>query len=253
MTLRKILADLGYLALRQGISLPRERDIVTYFERSFLRDILFNLGVNCIIDVGANDGTWASRMRDMGYKGQIVSFEPIISEYEKLKSKLGSDSHWRAYNVALGAKNEVKKFNVIRSNGDATVLSSFLTPSGEYFRDQSNVIERVETIEIRPLDSMIDEIVQSIETPAVFLKIDTQGYDLEVLKGAKQCIQLVVALQSELSVTPIYEESPHYLDALSVFEKLGFSLMNLSVVSRSQTQAILEYDCVMARMDRLKK
>ena len=80
--------------------------------------------------------------------------------------------------------------------------------------------------------------------------MDTQGYDLEVLKGCARWIERVFALQSEISITPLYHEMPHYTQALELYESLGFSLMNLYVVGRAKRGSIIEYDCVMARLDR---
>ncbi|MFO1155450.1 MAG: hypothetical protein U1E43_01125 [Rhodospirillales bacterium] len=90
-----------------------------------------------------------------------------------------------------------------------------------------------------------------IEQPCLFLKVDTQGYDLEVIKGAAGVMQHIVGLQSELSVMPIYKDMPHYTQCLEYYESLGFSLMHLALVNRTRQGNILEYDCLMARVPEL--
>ena len=105
-------------------------------------------------------------------------------------------------------------------------------------------------IEVKRLDSIFSDLVSGIENPRIFLKTDTQGYDIEVVRGIENRIDDIIGLQAELSVTPIYEESPHYTKSLTYFESLGFSLMNLFVVNRGKHDSILEYDCMMARLGR---
>ena len=86
----------------------------------------------------------------------------------------------------------------------------------------------------------------------MFLKVDTQGYDVEVIKGAGERIAEIRGLLSELSVIPIYQNMPHYLDALRFYEELGFRLHSLHVVSRVGNaigDEVVEYDAPMLRPD----
>ena len=114
---------------------------------------------------------------------------------------------------------------------------------------------RVDDVQVKRLDCIIDSLLKSVgNTPRVFLKMDTQGYDLEVMKGASGCINpIVLGLQSEIAVTePVYENMPHYLECLAYYESLGFELMNLFTVTRTaRYRSILEYDCLMARVENL--
>jgi hypothetical protein len=83
----------------------------------------------------------------------------------------------------------------------------------------------------------------------VFLKMDTQGFDLQVFAGAKRSLPKVLALQSEISIQPIYEGVPEYLEALEVYTKAGFVISGLYPVSRDKdTLALIELDCVMRRV-----
>jgi Methyltransferase FkbM domain len=132
----------------------------------------------------------------------------------------------------------------INIDPDYTVASSLLEPSYDWDR-----IER-EEVEVRRLDELFDEIVEPVPDPHVFLKIDTQGYDLEVFGGATGCIDRITCLQSELSVIPhTYEEVPGYLEPLRAYEDAGFELFDLSVVSRGQSGELLELNCIMRRAD----
>ena len=187
----------------------------------------------------------------MGYNGHIFCFEPIRATCDAISRLAGEDPSWRLFNFALGSENTAQPFNVISLPNGCTGLSSFLQPNIE-IKGLTGKAESVkaESVAIKRLDDVLDEVIQDQPAARVFLKMDTQGYDLEVLRGCVKWIDKVSLLQSELSITPIYDNMPHYTQALEHYEALGFSLMNLFVVNRAQHRSILEYDCVMARLDR---
>jgi hypothetical protein len=76
------------------------------------------------------------------------------------------------------------------------------------------------------------------------------GYDLEVFAGAQGCLESIAALQSELSVVPLYKGMPRYLDALATYEQAGFQLFNLSFVARTTEGSLQELNCLMKRMEK---
>ena len=106
---------------------------------------------------------------------------------------------------------------------------------------------RREIVEVKRLDGIQASHLKLLEHARVFLKMDTQGYDLEVFRGAGDFIDRVIGMQSELSIQPLYEGMPHYLKALQVYESRGFELFNLSVVNRIETGGLLEMNCFMRR------
>jgi Methyltransferase FkbM domain len=150
--------------------------------------------------------------------------------------------------------------------GVGTGLSSFLQPKkdviynsiaqawGGAFADllpqEKDLVQRTELIRSKRIDDVLDEVTQDPAAARMFLKMDTQGYDLEVLKGCVRWIDKISLLQSEISVAPLYDDMPHYTQALEHYESLGFSLMDLRVVNRANDGHIVEYDCLMARLDR---
>jgi len=78
--------------------------------------------------------------------------------------------------------------------------------------------------------------------PRVLLKIDTQGWDLEVLTGAKRCAQDIAVMQAELSVKPICEGQPSWTDFITVAKDLGFELAGLYPVNQDTSGAVIELD-----------
>lgn len=213
--------------------------------RFHLRKVLKRLDVNCVLDVGANRGEYAQLLREEGYTGDIISFEPNKETYQYLSEIARKDARWSVHNMALGSEETTQTLNV----ATISCLSSLLAPT-EYAETVfgKEMIAHTQRIEVKRLDSIYRELVKHISDPRVFLKMDTQGYDLEVIKGAAGCLQNVLGLQSEISVRPLYENTPNYLESLAEYHSLGFNLTGLFTVNLdSQTFNIVEYDCVMIR------
>src|SRR3954451_16250806 len=205
-----------------------------YQEFFHLKELLSSLQIDCVIDVGANTGQYASDLRAMGYSGLICSFEPVERTFRSLQEQFRDDRQWKGYRMALGDENGSGTVNVVP---DLTEMSSLLSPKGDWDVEP-------EEIEIRRLDEVLGE---TVEGTRAFLKMDTQGYDLRVFEGAAGCLDSIQGLESELSVKPLYDGMPTYVEALSTYEKSGFDLSHLSVGSRGADGDLLELNCFMRR------
>ena len=198
----------------------RERALEQLLFRTALAKLLKDTSINCVIDVGANLGQYARMLRELGYEGYIVSFEPVPELSEQLKTLSKADSKWLIYECGLGSTNEMKPFHRTRWSS----LSSFLTLN-DYAREQFGTAQEVistETTEIRRLDSILKTIELPITEPRYFLKLDTQGYDLEVFAGLGDEIKKFWGLQAEVYAVPFYEKMPLMGEALRVYESSGF-------------------------------
>ena len=146
--------------------------------------------------------------------------------------------------MALGSQNGEATINVTA----ASVLASLRTPSGDspdWLHPQLQVDSR-QQVRVARLDSVFDEFV-GLGRSRVFLKLDTQGWDLEVLDGAGGCMDRIVAVQTELSVIPIYEGMPGWLEAMGSLSSRGFQPTWMSPVTLDGPVRVLEFDCVMVR------
>jgi FkbM family methyltransferase len=242
VNIKSALVRLGYALLRAGVKSPEMRLVRRFQEQAYLDALLRRLRIDCFIDVGANQGQFSKHLRMMGYKGRILSFEPSPADYRHLSRLARGDSLWNTFDVALGSEDAKKDFNVITLDDGSTDCSSLLTPKSQ---DVQSTIE----VSVRRLDTMLETL--DLGSARIFLKVDAQGYDVEVVKGASGFLDSILGLQSEISVVPIYDDMPHFTTALEYYESLGFSLMNLFVVNRTKHQAVLEYDCLMARVEHL--
>ncbi len=213
----------------------------------YLGAVVFpQLSVDCVLDVGAHYGEFAQRIRDSGYDGRIISFEPIASNFERLEQNASADSRWSVHNIALGRTDEHASMNVMQN----TVFSSLRSPLSvgvEEFGDYGNIVDRQETIEVRSLDGIFAALTTGIAARRVFLKMDTQGWDLDVVAGAATSLESVVALQSEMSIRPLYDDMPDYRTALSIYEQLGFAISSLYPVAWDRALRVVEFDCIMVR------
>ena len=212
----------------------------------YLHYVLFPfLGINCVLDVGAHVGEYGQRLRDAGYRGEIVSFEPVASTFDALARRAARDPHWRVHNIGLSETNDSIDINVAQ----ATQFSSLRQPRHDVteFVNHGNVVAHHESITVRRLDSVFDEVTDRISTPRAFLKMDTQGWDLQVTAGATGVLDRIEGLQSELSILPIYDGMPDYRTSLSAFGALDFEMSTLFPVSRDRHLRLVEFDCVFTR------
>lgn len=212
---------------------------------NYLSRVFERLGVNCVLDVGAHFGEYGRFLRGIGFAGLIISVEPVEASWEKLSRCAGRDGAWIVHHMALGPNEGLGELNLTEGSD----FASFLDPN-DYAREEFPGSSRVighEQVPIRRLDRLFDQCTSGIAEPRVYLKLDTQGYDLEVLKGADGCLDRIVALQSEVSVKPIYQGQPSLTDALARLDRLGFEVGGLYPVTRDREGRVVEFDCVAIR------
>jgi len=243
MKLRNKIADIF------GYEIIRKTKNHNLFE-GHLPELLKKYGINCVFDIGANQGQYGRTLRRLGYRGRIFSFEPVRKSFDLLYGHCKNDPLWEAYDYAIGSEDGIEVINVT-GNSD---LSSFLIPS-RYLKDNFQVgnsadIRKTEKVQIKKLDSIYESMIKTVEKPRVLLKTDTQGYDLEVIKGAQASIKKVSILQSEIACVPLYENMPDYLEVLGEYRKLGFEITGIFPISRDANDLrVIEFDCIFVRKD----
>ena len=245
MQMRQILKDMATsLARRMGYSVIPNWRIETFHAANFVRRLFDFLEIDGVIDVGANTGQFRDFLRkEVRYPGDIVSFEPIPDLVTRLREIARDDPKWVVKGCALGASAGRAEFNVMAS----TVFSSFLNPTHdvvEQFRTQNDVREKM-LVDVRTLDDVIPEFRKERGTNNIFLKLDTQGFDLEVLRGGVKTLGSLRALQFEASVQRIYEGMPRYDEVIRYLEDRGFAISGIFPVDARQFPVLVEFDCYM--------
>ncbi|MGD0973174.1 MAG: FkbM family methyltransferase [Candidatus Korobacteraceae bacterium] len=216
------------------------------FVPGHLMKIFDRLKINCVIDVGANRGDYAATLRHFGYTGRVVSIEPLPDVYAQLRERAAGDPGWDTLNFAVGQKEEVRPLKVYASRP----LSSFLSPVPgiDEIVLESEVTDVI-PVTVKTIDAIFKDLVRGISDPRVFLKLDTQGCDLEVMKGSLASLKQVHGIQSEISVIPLYEGMPDYVQSLDFFYKLGFLPTGFfAVTGHRNTGRVIEFDVVLTRL-----
>ncbi len=242
------LGNTGAQLLLDGSGAADERSLqlaaATFLCTHHVAGLLEHYGVNCVFDVGANAGQYAKRLRGLGYTGRIVSFEPTEDAFAKLRQASDPDPEWWVYPFGLGREDATHSIHV-----DWNTMNSLLPPS-EYGKGRYRRFARTRTeeIELRRLDGVMDKALAGLAEPRPYLKMDTQGYDLEVFAGAGDRAGEFVGMQSEVAALPLYEGSPRMAEAIAVYEESGFEITGMYPVTREATTGrVVEFDCVMMR------
>ncbi|MBK7105837.1 MAG: FkbM family methyltransferase [Ignavibacteriae bacterium] len=178
---------------------------------------LQNMNINTIIDVGANNGEFAQKINKILPEVEIHSFEPLKECIEELKENLVGIKKIKFYNYALGEKDEEKIFY----HNQFAPSSSFLEMKDLHknaFPYTSTVFE--EKVSVKKLDNFINELIKSKE---ILLKIDVQGYELNVLKGGYKFLNEVKIIILEVSFHELYKDQPLFNDIYTYLVEKGFN------------------------------
>jgi FkbM family methyltransferase len=244
------LEDLSFLWTARNLLRKARVEVVPVFPATSLLamhlDLLFSkLEISCVLDVGARCGEYGVFLRHNGYRGDILSFEPVEENFKELSRAAARDPHWHCFNYALGAKDDTTSINVTQR----THFSSFRqpNPTATSLFGEGPEVQRSEEVEIRQLDGVLDALPRKL-SDRTYLKLDTQGWDLEVLKGAQHALSYVAALQTEVSVCPIYEEMPTMEESLSAIRDYGFVPSGFFPVNLDNSRlSLIEFDFVAVR------
>jgi FkbM family methyltransferase len=188
-----------------------------------LRFMLCEHKVNLLLDVGANIGQYAKSVRQAGYRNRIVSFEPLSLAWQQLLNISKQDPLWEiAPRAAIGEIDGEVQINISGNSVSSSILN-MLESHSKAAPDSSYVGS--EKVPLRSLDAMSRDFLQPHSV--TFLKIDTQGYEHQVLAGAKDLISQVVGIQLEMSIVPLYEGQKLFPEMCQYLDELGFSIWSL--------------------------
>jgi FkbM family methyltransferase len=199
-----------------------------------LRSAIAVYGIDLVIDVGANRGQWGASLRQGGYQGGMVSFEPLSEARDALTRVASRQTgvRWKVRREALGDTAEA---GVPMNVAAFDQHSSLLQPSPEVLASYGDTygVARIESLPVARLDAIWDEIAPS--DARVLLKTDAQGYDLRIIRGAGEKLSLVSCVLLEVSLRPAYLGSDNGLrDVFNYLEEHGFRLAGLSPVPGSR-------------------
>src|SRR5581483_1306542 len=207
-----------------------------------LADFLVDRQVDVVLDVGANYGQFGKSLRARGYRGELVSFEPIESVFRDLQKLAQRDGKWQARQLALGSVSGTAVINVSQSSDFSSLLEQ--TPYAQSFDSNALVIRREEISVAR-----LDDLFEPFHNRTVFLKIDTQGYERQVLEGSSEALKQIIGVQMELPIVHLYEDTWSLEDSLSYMRDRGFVLAQVTPVNwlSNDRVSLVEIDAVFRR------
>ena len=237
--------------------MPRTRDLVlrclTRFGLKVSRaanqldakrlDLLERCGTTVILDVGANMGQWSGEVRRQGHRGRIVSFEPVPEAFAVLNAKSDSLRPHHCHPIALGGIDGEARLQVSHD----TVCSSLLDPSVHLTElYPSAAVRQSIPVPVRRLDTLACTVIKPSDR--AYLKIDTQGFELEVLSGATGCMDQIVAVEVEMSLQELYAGQALLPEVWCFLTGHGFQPFWIERgYADSQTKAMLQVDALFVR------
>ena len=194
-------------------------------EYQVVKDALRTSRADAVLDVGANIGQFGDLVLETGFAGDLISFEAIPSVHQRL------EAHARAYGrrwivapcAALGSKAGETVINIAGNS----VSSSLLPMRSEHVAAApESAYVRTEVVRVERLDDLAGKLLRP--NRRLMIKVDTQGYELEVLAGATGLLPQTMALQLELSLVPLYEGAPAFVDVIQYLAARGFELFSIA-------------------------
>jgi len=212
-------------------------------EERHLKKILEYLEIDCVLDVGANAGQYGNMLRkQVGYSGRIISFEPNPKAFDQLRKAAAGDDLWHLEKIALGASQGMAQFQAYADS----VLGSFRRFSDSEYAPQ-NMGSATFPVEMQTLVAYLPQLQAKYGFKRPFLKLGTQGFDLEVARGAGLKIDDFLGVQTEVAFQNIYRDAPTFEQSLAFFSQRGFSLSRLVAIHDAYFPDLVEMDALFVR------
>jgi FkbM family methyltransferase len=207
--LQRLARGLGYdLTLRKKAR-PHEAQLAAVLER---------FRISCVLDVGANVGQYAAMLRAQGFGGRIVSFEPLAAAHAALAKRAAADPGWQvAPPMAIGDRDGEVSIELSAESDMSSILPQSailrqISPSSAVLRRERVTMARLEQA-AKPYLALDDR---------TFLKIDTQGFEPQVLTGAGSLLEQLWGVQLEMSLVACYEGEVGFRAMIDRMAQAGF-------------------------------
>lgn len=223
LNIATILKKILLFTIRKPLNLL-SIDVVRYPRTDLIRrkKLLEQYQITKILDVGANVGQYANQVLELGFKGEIISFEPLNFIYKTLEKRTQKHNRWKAYNYGISDVSEEIKINVSENTFSSSILK--ILPAHLQSSPESKTVTN-QVIKVERLDKIFENFADKDDR--ILLKIDVQGYEKNVLDGAYGIIDKIKGIQIEMSLTELYEGEILFSDMKEKIEKLGFSMQSL--------------------------
>lgn len=179
--------------------------------------------IDLVLDVGANVGQFSSELRSVGYRGGLVSFEPLSAAHHALSKVALRNTNWQVHpRSAIGDYDGEIEIHIAGNSVSSSLLPMMEAHSAAA---EHSVYVGVEKTPISRLDSVGPMYLAN--SRRAFLKIDTQGYEWQVLDGADETLSRMQGVLCELSLVPLYEGQRLWMELIRRLEREGFALWSI--------------------------
>lgn len=214
----------GYLHIDRIIDLLKQENLV-------------NSKNQYILDIGAANGEMVELFHRQFPKCPIYAFEPRSEDFEQLKAKFENNKDITIINKALGTKISKTKINTTNRRASSSLLEVNKSINDTFLAENIRTIEQ-EDIQISTLDNEIPE-----NTKISLIKIDVQGYELEVFKGGEKTLKNTSMILVEMQNHQIYKGAPQYFEIDEHLRHQGFSLLEI-IPSIRRNGKLYEWDAI---------
>lgn len=203
---------------------------------------LQKFGIKTIIDIGANEGQFIDKISKILPEENIFSFEPLQGSFKRLEERASGKKNITIFNFALG---DEEKETIINRNEYSP--SSSLLELTQLHKNAFPITEKVreEKIFVKVLDRIVKDLKLKKK---VMMKIDVQGYEIHVLRGAENTIKEVDIILIETSFYELYKNQPLFKDIYNFLSDRGFNYYgSLEQLYDERDGKILQADSVFIR------
>jgi len=205
-----------------------------------LQRYISQLGIKAVVDIGGNVGQFGVDLRNSGFAGQLVSFEPVTKYYNVLKKTSERYPPWKSYNIALGDAEGTAEINVSGNSGLSSSLLVMKTLHLENFPSSKKASSELVTI-----STLTNEVAKLGLNPSEFLlKIDTQGYEGKILSGASDILKKIPLCFIEISISQLYDQETTYLEILNYLLKYGHEVVQIYRSTKANNGDLLQIEVI---------
>tara|TARA_B100001063_G_C16759604_1_gene555211 strand:- start:1885 stop:2622 length:738 start_codon:yes stop_codon:yes gene_type:complete len=207
----------------------------------YILKTLNHFKIDIVIDIGANKGQFAEKLINIGFNKKILSFEPMEKVYEILKKKTQNYNNWEApEKIGFGNKIENKTLNISQNSVSSSILKM---NKGHILQEPSAKFINKEKIKLTTLNNYLND--KKFRNKKIFVKIDTQGYEKNIILGASKVLKKIQGIMLETSILTLYKGEEDFLKMIKFMKKKGFYIWSIERgFSNKYTGRVVQLDII---------
>lgn len=213
LLVRRLLRRAGYDVVRYHHTVHPVARLLRLFDQYH---------VTQLFDVGANVGQFGAFMRKSGYRGKLVSFEPLSAAFATLKQRATGDGDWTVVQMGLGDQSGEATINIAGNSESSSFLN--MLPRHKVAAPNSTYIG-TETVPICTLDQAVER--HADPNRPLFVKLDTQGFEKKIIQGGGRSLGRICGFKVEVSIDPLYEGETVLPQMVEFMGDHGYQLMGV--------------------------